>query len=235
MDTNWMRERLIAYAALCEKQRGLSGQAWGQQHQAVAAEVNHATPTVRKILSVLEADLADQLGRPEYLGEMTDSLRAVHQGLGILDDMDEVTTRLAPDSPSLVADKFHPTAWRAAAALWDTGQFRVAVQQAVTSLSAHIAARASTSLADRELVAQVFSPNDPGPNQARLHFPGDRGSRTWRSRQEGLHLTAQGAFAGIRNLAVHTEEEWSEQVALEQLAVLSVVARWADETELVTT
>ena len=58
-------------------------------------------------------------------------------------------------------------------------------------------------------------------------------SRTWRSRQEGLHLTAQGAFAGIRNIATHTADEWTEQVALEHLAVLSVVARWADETELV--
>jgi hypothetical protein len=54
----------------------------------------------------------------------------------------------------------------------------------------------------------------------------------WRSRQEGLHLTAQGAFAGIRNVAVHSHEEWSEQYALEVLAVLSVVARWTDQTEL---
>jgi len=44
---------------------------------------------------------------------------------------------------------------------------------------------------------------------------------------------AQGAFAGIRNVATHTKDEWTEQVALEHLAVLSVLARWADETELV--
>jgi hypothetical protein len=67
----------------------------------------------------------------------------------------------------------------------------------------------------------------------RLHLPGDKNSKTWRSRQEGLHLVAQGAFAGIRNVAAHTEAEWTEQVALEHLAVLSVVARWADETEVV--
>jgi hypothetical protein len=51
------------------------------------------------------------------------------------------------------------------------------------------------------------------------------GSRTWRSRQEGLHLLAQRAFAGIRNVATNTGDEWPEQVALEHLAVLSVVAR----------
>jgi hypothetical protein len=54
------------------------------------------------------------------------------------------------------------------------------------------------------------------------------------SRQEGLHHLAQGTFAGIRNIATHEEEEWPEQVGLEHLAVLSVVARWTDETEVVT-
>ena len=110
----------------------------------------------------------------------------------------------------------------------------MAVGQATVSLSAHIAKKAVSSLTERELVAHVFSPNQPGPNQLRLHLPGDKSSKTWKSRQEGLHHLAQGAFAGIRNVAAHTEGEWTEQVALEHLAVLSVVARWADETEVVT-
>lgn len=53
------------------------------------------------------------------------------------------------------------------------------------------------------------------------------------ARQQGLHLIAQGAFAGIRNVAVHDDLEWTEHEALEHLAVLSVVARWAEETRLV--
>jgi hypothetical protein len=108
------------------------------------------------------------------------------------------------------------------------------VGQATVSLSAHIASKANSALTERELVAQVFSPNQPGPSQVRLHLPGDKSNKTWKSRQEGLHLLAQGAFAGIRNVAAHTVGEWSEQVALEHLAVLSVVAQWADETEVVT-
>jgi len=55
----------------------------------------------------------------------------------------------------------------------------------------------------------------------------------WKSRQQGVHLLAQGAFAGIRNIAVHDEALWSEHEALEHLAVLSVVARWADDAALV--
>jgi hypothetical protein len=124
--------------------------------------------------------------------------------------------------------------WEAASAIWDTGIYRVAVEQAAGSLSAHIAKKAESSLTERELVTQVFSPSAPGPNQVRLHMPGNKTSKTWKSRQEGLHFIAQGAFAGIRNVATHTSDEWSEQVALEHLAVLSVVARWTDETERVT-
>jgi len=43
-----------------------------------------------------------------------------------------------------------------------------------------------------------------------------------------------GAFAGIRNVVTHSlEPGWSEQEALEYLAVLSTVARWTDETVVV--
>ena len=106
--------------------------------------------------------------------------------------------------------------------------------QATVSLSELIAKKAASPLSDRDLVNQVFPSSDPGPGQVRLHFAGDKSNRTWRSRQNGLHLIAQGVFAGIRNVAAHTEAEWSEQVALEHLAVLSLVARWADETEVIT-
>jgi hypothetical protein len=105
------------------------------------------------------------------------------------------------------------------------------VGTAATSLSAHIAQKADSALADRALVQDVFALKI-SPGRPRLHFPGDTSSDSWRSRQEGLHLTAQGAFAGIRNVAAHSNEEWAEQYALEMLAVLSVVARWTDETDL---
>jgi hypothetical protein len=89
-----------------------------------------------------------------------------------------------------------------------------------------------SSSADRELVAEVFSPKEKA-DRTRLWLPGDRSEDTWKSRQDGLHLMAQGAFAGIRNVVVHSNEPgWSEQEALEYLAVLSTVARWTDETEV---
>jgi hypothetical protein len=73
---------------------------------------------------------------------------------------------------------------------------------------------------------------EPKPGQSRLHFQGNHADDHWKSRQQGLHLLAQGAFAGIRNIATHDKTAWTEHEALEHLAVLSVVARWADETDL---
>ena len=97
----------------------------------------------------------------------------------------------------------------------------------------HLKARSKSKLSDRKLVQDVFSLDPPKPGGVRLQFPGERDDDSWRSRQSGLHLLAQGAFAGIPNIAAHEDEPWPEQVALEFLAVLSVVARWSDETETV--
>jgi Protein of unknown function (Hypoth_ymh) len=39
-----------------------------------------------------------------------------------------------------------------------------------------------------------------------------------------------GAHAGIRNVAAHANTPWAEHEAIEYLAVLSVIARWVEET-----
>jgi hypothetical protein len=205
------------------------------------AQISASIPTVREIVKRLDPKLVDDITEPKVkgvLGQHPDELRtvrarqAVMRALGVLDDRDEWEANLAPDAPSLIADHLHPYVWSAASAIWDTGNYRLAVQQAAVSLSTHIAHKAESSLSDRKLVQEVFKPDPPSANQARLYFPGNRTTDTWRSRQQGLHLIAQGAFAGIRNVATHVDEEWTEQVALENLAVLSVVARWTDETKV---
>ena len=231
-----MRERLESFKTLNETY----DQAYRQNRyesspetNALNSQINAEVPTIRKIVEALNPDLVEDITDPCTLYGTSKTRSAVEQALGILRDEDELRANLAPDAPSLVADQFHPTVWNAASAIWDTGMYRVAVQQAAVSLSAHIAAKAGSPLTERALVSQVFSKEEPRTGQVRLHMPGDKATDTWRSRQDGLHLIAQGAFAGIRNVATHTADEWTEQVALEHLAVLSVVARWTDETVLV--
>lgn len=234
VDTGWMRERLEQYVELCERYNASersSGYNYTEAMRAIDQEAQTLQPTVERILAALDPRLTEDLTPLGY--EMSNIERRIRQALGILDDRDEWSVRLAPDSPNLSADEMHPTVWAAAATVWGTGQYRVAVQQAAVAISAQIKSRADSHLHDRELVAQVFASDPPKTGQARLHLPGDRADRMWQSRQQGLHLIAQGAFAGIRNVAVHDDLEWTEHEALEHLAVLSVVARWADETRLV--
>jgi DNA-binding transcriptional ArsR family regulator len=237
MDRVWMRERLESFKTLNERYDQANRQARYEsspETKALNSEINGEVPTIRKIVEALNPDLVEDITEPMHMYGTSKTRSAVEQALGILRDEDVLRAKLAPDAPSLVADQFHSTVWKAASAIWDTGQYRVAVQQAAVSLSAHIAAKAGSSLTERALVSQVFSKDEPRPGQVRLHMLGDKTTETWRSRQDGLHLIAQGAFAGIRNVATHTADEWTEQVALEHLAVLSVVARWADETVPVT-
>lgn len=49
----------------------------------------------------------------------------------------------------------------------------------------------------------------------------------------GILNMAQGVFAAIRNPSSHSTDELPKQEALEQLATLSILARWVERCELV--
>jgi hypothetical protein len=85
-------------------------------------------------------------------------------------------------------------------------------------------------VSETDLCRQAFTRKDPEPGRPRLRFPGDRSTDTWASRQEGAMNFGAGCYMGIRNPAVHEDGlDLPEQVALEQLAAFSVLARWIDE------
>ncbi len=78
------------------------------------------------------------------MGNDTES--RVRRALGTLRDLEEVERQMAPDAPGLVANQLHPRVWSAASAIWDTGEYRVAVSQAALALSMHIKARSESKL-----------------------------------------------------------------------------------------
>ena len=77
---------------------------------------------------------------------------------------------------------------------------------------------------------------NPAPGGARLRFshisrveqPDD-----WTSAHEGAMHLGMGCAQGIRNPQAHPSAEIGEQESLEQLAALSVLARWVDTCEVV--
>ncbi|WP_170226662.1 TIGR02391 family protein [Rudaeicoccus suwonensis] len=233
MDIAWATEKLEQYLHLCgelDLHQERAGYDWDDVCSRLNKQAELLLPTVEKIVRVSYPKAPHPLMPPGYTS--TNSQQWVRRALGALRDTAETEVHLRPSAPSLFADSLHGRIWAAAAPVWDTGEFGAALQQASITLSAYIRAKASSTLRDRKLVAQVFSPDPPKLDAARLHFPGDSTDEGWQARQQGLHLIAQGAFAGIRNIAAHEDVDVSEHEALEQLAVLSLIARWTDMTEL---
>lgn len=218
---------------MCEAVRSVvrPGEYWNERAAEFNKQAELMLYTVEKIVHWVEGTDAAKVSPPSYGNSSTGEER-VRKAIGAIRDIEEVSAHMAPVAPKLAADGLHPVVWKSAEVTWKTRQYRVALGQAALALATHIKARSKSKLTDRKLMQEVFSPSPP-KDRCRLHFRGDRDDESWRSRQDGLHMLAQGAYAGIRNISAHEDEEWSEEQALEYLAVLSVVARWADETELV--
>lgn len=233
MDLVWAESKLRNYLAVCaEYEVALPpGTDWNSAAKAANDKAELMLSTVGRILRTLQSSDTGKLLPPSYIS--SDSQERVRRALGALLDYAEVEKHLAPEAPELVADQLHSTVWATAALVWPTGQYRVAVGHVAQVLSTKIKSRAKSRLSEGELMASVFSPDQPKKGASRLHLPGDPSTDTWRSRQRGLHLLAQGVYAGVRNVATHEQEDWTEHQALEYLATFSVLARWSDETELV--
>jgi uncharacterized protein (TIGR02391 family) len=240
MDNDWVRTKLEEFLATCQEYRRLEGRIppgtyWDEGlMRPITNTVERQVPTVRRIIEALDASLlSDGFGVSELYSGLSATETATRKALAVLQDRDDWSRHLAPDGPALAAGSLHEWIWGAAAQFWDAGQYEVAVEYGAKSLNAHIQKKCGMSTADRELASEVFSPK-PSAKNVRLWLPGPRDLDGWRSRQDGLHLLAMGAFAGIRNVVAHSVVAgWSQQEALEYLAVLSVVARWVEDTEVV--
>jgi hypothetical protein len=160
---------------------------------------------------------------------------AIAKALGLLRNQAQIVKYLGPSGPSMPADGLHPTVWANAATLWRDGHYGPAVGRAATFLNAHIQDRSTrTDLSDKRLMQEVFSPEPPKAGKPRLRWQGDVTPNTRSSMREGLLHYAIGAFMAIRNPVTHETAGVDKQVALEQLAALSVLARWVDSCELQT-
>ena len=76
-----------------------------------------------------------------------------------------------------------------------------------------------------------FRTKDPTKGAPRLRLPHidkDSQPQKWSSAHEGAQHYGMGCVQGIRNPRAHGTDSISEQEALEQLAALSVLARWVE-------
>lgn len=151
-----------------------------------------------------------------------------------LERQEEIRKNLGDDAPELSAAKLHSWIWDGASSLWRSGHYREAVEGAIRKLNAETQNKLGRrDVSETDLFNQAFSEQAPAAGKPRLYRMKNDGSSTFKSVQRGARMFAEGVFAGIRNpLAHEADQEMSEQQALEYLAVLSVLARWVDESTL---
>jgi len=147
---------------------------------------------------------------------------------------EEVRTNLGDDAPEFSASSLHPWIWSGAASLWQSGHYHSAVEDAAKKVNAETQNKVGRrDLSETKLFQEAFTEKAAEPGKVRLRRMVPEGSDTYKSVQRGAMALAEGIFAGIRNPLSHeVDQELDEQVALEYLAALSVLARWVDESEV---
>lgn len=151
-----------------------------------------------------------------------------------LERQEEIRKNLGDDAPEISAANLHPWVWSGAQSLWRSGHYRSAVEDAAKKLNAETQNKLGRrDVSETDLFRQAFSLDSPAPGKPRLRRMMDDGSDTYKSMQRGAMALAEGFYAGIRNPFNHEDpRDIDEQIGLEYLAALSVLARWVDESTL---
>lgn len=204
--------------------------------KAIDEQIREHLPLIERIAETFEQGLASNMQPRSLLGEWewTSTREGLLRLRGMLTSQHEEQEIFGPSGPRLVARHLHPTVWNAAAELWDDGHRRAAIQAAGTAVDEALQAKLEDwSKSGADLFLQVFDVRAANDDQARLRFDGfPNDSETWRSAHEGAKFYGAGCMMRIRNLATHRSTELAEDEALEELAALSVLARWINTARI---
>ena len=159
--------------------------------------------------------------------------------VGILEQRADYERILGPVGPTLAANRLHRWVWNAAADLWDGGHFDSAVHKAALAVEEQTQLKLGRrDLGGKDLYSKAFSGDNPRADMPRLrfgHLDKTEQKDAWVSAHGGAQHLGMGCAQGIRNPQAHPSDDISEQEALEQLAALSVLARWVDACEVLRT
>lgn len=170
--------------------------------------------------------------QPKPVLEPANIIDAANQMIGQLDEL--IVRAEAEAPPKVGVAGMHPAVWGQASRLWRDGHYRQAVSAAADGVIGLVKARTGRNdIPDTSQWQQAFSNNPPKPGEPRLRWPGNPADQSVKSMNDGLRQFAPGAQMTIRNPAAHGTAEMSEQEAVERLAVLSLLARWVDQCDLI--
>jgi hypothetical protein len=146
----------------------------------------------------------------------------------------ELAEKLGDNAPEMDASNLHPWAWENGKSYWNSGHFSAAVMQAALKINAETQAKLGrVDVSEVALFNEAFSLNDPKPDNPRLRLADPDGGKTYENLHRGARAFADGLYTAIRNPAMHTPNDGGqEQLALEQLAAFSLLARWVDQAHI---
>lgn len=194
-------------------------------------------PLIEKIARTLDPDEDIKKFHPsdQATGRNWDrAMEAARRLQGIIENRQTSEQIFSPRGPVLDASRLHAWVWSAALNLWNDGHYKQAVSEAFEAVARHTRRKLEKDdLSGARLYGEAFRRKDSSDASRRLCFTQiSETSETWNSAHDGAMHFGRGCALGIRNLAVHAEEGLEEQIALEYLAALSVLARWVDKAEL---
>lgn len=170
--------------------------------------------------------------QPKPMLEPANIIDACNQMIGSLAELADRAEAELP--PTVDVTEMHPAVWGQAARLWRDGHYRQAVSAAADGVVGLVKSRTGRrDIEDTSQWQQAFSKDDPEPGKPRLRWPGNQTDKTVISMNSGLRQFAPGAQLTIRNPATHGPGELTEQEAVERLSVLSLLARWVDQCDLI--
>jgi hypothetical protein len=150
-----------------------------------------------------------------------------------LQRQEELAEKLGDNAPDMDAANLHSWAWENGKSYWNTGHYNQAVMQAAIRINAETQSKLGRmDVSETALFNEAFSLDPPKSGASRLRLALDDGGKTYQNLQRGARAFADGLYSAIRNPGMHTPEPsdgGEEQLALEQLAAFSLLARWVDQ------
>jgi hypothetical protein len=159
----------------------------------------------------------------------------LNRALAIIDvgrEMEE--HQWAGRGPAFPLSLLDPVISEVAIPLWEADKFRQAVSDAATSLNKFAQDQLSRhDVYDSKLMTEAFSDDPPKSGKPRLRCPGDHRLVTVKDQQAGARQLANGAFLAIRNPAHHMIGDWNPATAFHHLTILSHVAHYFRDWDVV--
>lgn len=234
MDHEWAAERLRQHIRLTTLTRREYEMGIFDELSFSEAEILASAQVVEKIMDRVTPEWRDSLGE-DYAQQWQPHRAAAVRALTEIETAEELAEKLGDNAPTLDASAMHPWAWEGARSLWQSRHFGEAVRAAATKVNAELQNKVGRrDVSEAALVQEAFSDNAPTERAPRLRPAGDDGGKTAKSVRRGIVALAEACYGAIRNPASHDPiGNVEEVIALEQLATISLLARWIDEAIVV--